>query len=82
MRVHQSLAAAFPDWPIYGGRFPMEPHVTLAEFLEADVHAQILAKLDREAGALLPVDCRAAMVHLIEQSADGRWSQRWSFALR
>jgi hydrogenase maturation protease len=69
--LHRDLAAAFPEYPIYGGGLAFEPHVTVAEGPD-----EVLAGLaDDPAWATLPAQAVAASVDLIVQEETG-WTAR------
>ncbi|MGA3029794.1 MAG: hydrogenase maturation protease [Candidatus Limnocylindrales bacterium] len=75
--LHADLAAAFPDFPIYGGNLEFVPHVTIAEGAAAG-----LAELEASpAWASLPATLTAGLVELIVLD-DGRWTAKWQFPLR
>jgi 2'-5' RNA ligase len=77
-RVAGALARDWPDYPPYGGDFPFEPHVTVAEPADAPV----LAEARAAARSTLPAACRAAAAVLIVEDATGRWRTRWRFPFR
>lgn len=70
-----SIAAAFPEHPPYGGRFPSHvPHLTVAE-----VESPLEPHLTTVAPVLLaglPIEARATAVTVMESGEDGRWSTR------
>jgi len=73
------LAAAWPEWPLYGGLgMPFEPHVTLAE--PADDAAE--AAVRPLAAGCLPAPRRAAEVTVIVEAQDQRWRTLWRLLLR
>jgi 2'-5' RNA ligase len=74
--LQASLAAAFPELPIYRGAFPFVPHVTVAEGLAADDPAVV----DDPAWGALPVGMLASVVELIVWEADA-WRAWWRFGL-
>ena len=72
-----ALAAAFPEFPPYGGLFPeVVPHLTVAHHPHAPV-ADITTELD----ALLPVRATAASVELWVEGADALWTTGATFPL-
>ncbi len=75
--LQATLAAAFPEFPLYDGAFEFDPHVTVVwgpRSEDADV-------ADDPAWNLLPASRQASFVDLIVR-VDGRWQRRWRFALR
>lgn len=75
--LHDRLSAAFPSYPIYGGRFDFVPHVTIAEGPLA-AGSEIA---DDAAWTALPVRRMARSAELIVRDGD-RWHARWRFAFR
>lgn len=74
--LHADLAAAFPEYPIYGGGLEFEPHVTVAEG-----PADSLSELEADpAWASLPVEAVAGSIELICLE-DGGWKTKWQFPL-
>ena len=72
-----ALAAAFPEYPPYGGVFTeVIPHLTVAHHPNAPVE-QITAELH----AVLPIITRATSVELWVEGTDDRWTSRASFPL-
>ena len=72
--LQATLAAAFPEFPLYQGAFEFDPHVTVVwgpRSGDADVATD-------PAWNLLPVSRQAAFVDLIVR-VDGRWQRRWRF---
>lgn len=74
--LHEDLATAFPEFPIYGGAFPFVPHVTVAEGPAAVDPAVV----DNPAWGVLPVARLASVTELIVWEADV-WRPRWRFDL-
>ncbi len=73
--LYADLAAAFPDFPIYGGGFEFAPHVTVAEGTVG------LGGLEASpAWATLPLKATASSVELIVLD-EGAWTTRWRFPL-
>jgi 2'-5' RNA ligase len=75
--LHDRLAAAFPAYPIYGGRFDFVPHVTIAEGPLA-AGPEIA---DDPAWRPLPVRRTARSADLVVRDGD-RWNVRWRFGFR
>jgi 2'-5' RNA ligase len=75
--LYEALAAAFPDHPIYGGRFPFTPHVTIADG-SAGGDDDIAGD---PAWADLPVRLVARGADLLVRGAD-RWSVRHHLPFR
>jgi 2'-5' RNA ligase len=75
--LHADLAAAFPEYPIYGGVFDFVPHVTIAE---GEAAAEP-ALADDSAWASLPATFTARSVELIVLEGN-TWKLRWRFGLR
>ncbi|MFI5262727.1 MAG: 2'-5' RNA ligase family protein [Candidatus Limnocylindrales bacterium] len=75
--LHEDLAAAFPEFPLYRGAYPFVPHVTIAEGPSAD-DPRVVAADDRQA---LPARRIARFVDLIVRDGD-RWVVRWRLPLR
>lgn len=79
-RLIERLAAAYPDYPPYGGAHAVAgivPHVTIAqsdraEYLDAAAHAL---------PAMLPVRAVCREAWLIAHGAGERWQTIWKFAL-
>ena len=72
----EALAAAFPDFPPYGGEFAeVVPHVTVAEANE-----NILAALENELAPRLPVQARVERAWLVENTTAG-WRRHTAFPL-
>jgi hypothetical protein len=73
----ETLAAAFPEYPPYGGQFAeVIPHLTLTHRPDAPV--------DDVAAAVrpnLPVAARASRVEMWQEGLDDRWTTRASFPL-
>jgi hypothetical protein len=78
LAIHRDLAAAFPEFPIYGGTIKeLVPHVTIAEAAALSD----AAVLRDPAWATLPVTRLAMAVELIAPDANGRWVTVWRFRL-
>jgi 2'-5' RNA ligase len=75
--LHEGLAAAFPAYPIYGGRFDFVPHVTIAE----GSFAARPATADDPAWQVLPARRVARSAELVVRDAE-RWNVRWRFQFR
>ena len=76
------LAAAFPDTPPYGGRFPdPAPHCTVARGASAAEVDRLEGEIGRALAAHLPLVVRVDAVDLSEQDDDGVWSVRATIAL-
>lgn len=74
--LYRDLAAAFPEFPMYGGAFEFAPHVTISEGATAG-----LAELEAgPAWASLPAAETAAAVELIALE-NGNWTTKWLFPL-
>jgi 2'-5' RNA ligase len=77
LSLHSDLAAAFPQYPLYGGAFEFVPHVTIAVGPAID-----LARIATDpAWSGLPATLAADSVELIARRR-GVWQTRWRFALR
>ncbi len=74
--LHDHLAAAFPEFPIYGGAHDFVPHVTVAEGAAADDPAVI----DHPAWRSLPAPLVASVAELIIRDAES-WRVSWRFDL-
>lgn len=73
----QALAAAFPEYPPYLGRFTdIVPHLTVTHRPDAPTAAVAAAVLPH-----LPVAAAATRVELWEEGVDERWSTRAGFLL-
>ena len=73
--------ARFPECPPYGGAFAEsapEPHLTIGEGPDVDA---LRKEADRTVAAALPLSCTAGSVTLLEEQADGTWSERAAFTL-
>ncbi len=75
--LHEDLAAAFPAYPIYGGRFDFVPHVTIAE----GAFAVLPEVADDPAWRVLPARRVARSAELVVRDT-ARWNVRWRFRLR
>jgi 2'-5' RNA ligase len=72
----EALAAAFPEFPPYGGEFrEIVPHVTVAEADEA-----VLIDLERQLALRLPVKARVERAWLVENTPSG-WRRHTAFPL-
>jgi hypothetical protein len=73
--------ARFPEFPAYGGAFadadPV-PHLTIGEDDEVDA---LRATAEEVLFGLLPLQCTATSVTLLEELADGTWAARAAFPL-
>jgi 2'-5' RNA ligase len=73
----RALAAAWPEYPPYEGRFSnIVPHLTVAQGDE-----QVLASVEEELKAALPVVARVRFASLFLGDPSGRWSEHARFAL-
>jgi 2'-5' RNA ligase len=78
VRLQEDLAAAFPEYPIYGQGWDFEftPHITVAEGHPVD-HEHTMRT---EAWAALPMPARAAWLEVI--ASDGaQWDLVWQTPL-
>lgn len=75
--LHDRLAAAFPAYPIYGGRFDFMPHVTVAEGPLAA--GREIA--EDPAWDALPAGRMARSADLVVRDGDA-WKVRWRFRFR
>jgi 2'-5' RNA ligase len=78
VRLQADLAAAFPDYPIYGegSDFEFTPHITVAEGQAVEQEDSLRC----EAWAALPMPARAAWLDVI--ATDGaRWDLVWRMPL-
>ena len=74
----RALAAAWPDYPLYEGRFPdVIPHLTVAHGDEA-VHATV----ERELTPVLPLVVRVRVASLVVEDDAGRWHIHTQLALQ
>ncbi len=72
----EALADAFPEFPPYGGEFDeIVPHVTVAQSDD-----EILAAVERNLLAQLPVETRCERAWLVENAPTG-WRRHTAFAL-
>jgi hypothetical protein len=72
----EALAAAFPEFPPYGGEFQViVPHVTVAQADDA-----VLADLEGELVRRLPVQTRVERAWLVEDTPSG-WRRHTAFPL-
>lgn len=75
--ITEALAAAFPEYPPYGGGFAeVVPHLTVANDPAAPV-----GEIQSQLAALLPVSTTARAVELWVEGTDGQWSSRATFEL-
>jgi len=72
--LYEDVAAAFPSFPIYQGRFAFVPHVTIAEGPTAGA----LEIINDPAWETLPAELVADSADLLVHDADG-WNVRWQF---
>jgi 2'-5' RNA ligase len=71
-----ALADAFPEFPPYGGEFDeIVPHVTVAQSED-----EVLAGVERDLLAQLPVKTRCERAWLVENAPTG-WRRHTAFAL-
>jgi len=78
LRLHRRLAAAFPEYPVYGGAIgELVPHVTVAEGACLDDPTVIGAAAWSE----LPSACVASAIELIAEGENGRWQTARRFKL-
>jgi len=78
-RLTAAVAAAWPAYPPYEGRFDeVIAHLTV---VEADAGTAPLEAIEAEAAALLPFTRRADRLELWCQDAAGRWRPRWRLPL-
>ncbi len=75
--LQSTLAAAFPEFPVYEGAFEFDPHVTVVWGPRCDDPETE----DDPAWATLPVLREVTFVDLIVR-IDGRWQRRWRFPLQ
>jgi 2'-5' RNA ligase len=78
VRLQGDLAAAFPEYPIYGEGWDIEftPHITVADGRAAEDEASMRS----EAWAALPLPARAAWLDVI--ATDGaKWDLVWRMPL-
>lgn len=72
-RLTEAVAAAWPSFPAYGGRFDtVHPHLTVGHFDSGDVAAEIEAKL----APRLPLRAQVNAISLLIEGADRRWRER------
>lgn len=78
VRLQADLAAAFPDYPIYGKGWDFEftPHITVAEGLAVE-HEDIMRS---EAWGALPMPARAAWLEVIAGNG-AKWDLVWRMPL-
>ena len=73
-RLIDSLAAAFPDYPPYGGAHPeVVPHVTVAQ----DVSEDYFAAAEHALPAMLPIRDIAREAWLIGHTPEQPWHTLW-----
>jgi 2'-5' RNA ligase len=76
------VRAAFPERPLYGDpSLDPAPHVTIATEPDAERLGPLAEELRRSLATLLPLTCRADVVWLMLEQADGTWERRASFPL-
>lgn len=76
------LAAAFPNYPPYGGQFTeIHPHLTVAQSNNAILLEKIADELSSRAALELPISKKATEASLFEQY-DGLWSKTGTFPLK
>lgn len=72
---------AFPDLPPYGERdIAPVPHCTVGAAEDPDRLTALVAELQVELGAMLPIRCHAEAVTLLAERADETWFERRAFA--
>jgi len=77
----EMVAAAFPEYPPYGGIYPtVMPHLTIAHVEDDALLQQLDQKIMRTAGDLLPISSDIRKVTLYEER-DERWSATHTFPL-
>lgn len=79
-RLIEALAAAYPDYPAYGGAHALAdivPHVTIAQ----DPRPGYLEAAERALPALLPVRGVAREVWLVAHAQGARWETIWELSL-
>lgn len=79
VRLQRALAAAFPDYPIYGADpgFEFVPHVTIAE--GRAIHDPLV--LVDHGWRALPRPGRAASIEVIARPTDAPWRTIWRLPL-
>lgn len=71
-RMTAALAAAFPEYPPYGGIYAETiPHLTVAEG-----GAEQLRMFERELASGVPIDARVAEARIFQRDAAERWQPR------
>jgi 2'-5' RNA ligase len=76
-RLTAEVAARWPAFPPYGGRFEtVIPHLTLVESETVP-----LVPIEQEARAAVPFSARATRMELWRQDAAGRWHPHWVLPL-
>jgi 2'-5' RNA ligase len=74
--ITEALVEAFPEFPSYAGEFDeIVPHVTVAQAGD-----EVLATVERELAAQLPVKTRVERAWLVEDTPQG-WRRHTAFAL-
>ena len=74
--ITEALADAFPEFPPYAGEFDeILPHVTVAQ-----ANQDVLATVERELAAQLPLETRVERAWLVEDTPQG-WRRHTGFAL-
>jgi 2'-5' RNA ligase len=78
LEIHRDLAAAFPDFPIYGRPgFQLIPHVTIAESQFVDDPSV----LGDPSWSDLPADGLVTRLEVIVEGADDQWHTVWTIPL-
>ena len=79
VRLQADLAAAFPDYPIYGrpDAFDFVPHISVVE------GSGLTTAIERDPPSAvdLPAGARAAGLEVIATGPDGRWATVWRIRL-
>ena len=79
IRLTETLAQRWPEYPPYGGSFAtVIPHLTIADAASIDV----LDAVARDMIAHLPIRCRATQAWLMCSDEQGFWSRREAFPFR
>jgi 2'-5' RNA ligase len=81
-RLTRRLAAAFPDTPPFGGRYPDPiPHLTVAKAPTAAELDRLEAEVAGALASLLPVSVTVRELAVEEEGEDGMWSVRATLPL-
>jgi 2'-5' RNA ligase len=82
IRLTEAVAAAFPEYPPYGGGFSeVVPHLTVAQTRDVAQMEKIRAEFAEAAGEKLPITARVSAISLMVES-EGRWQVRELFPLK